>query len=304
MKKVLTMIISVALVLTSLFCTTIYANANTEINTETITDITENTTESTTTINEPTVPAPITAEKTTEKVTSVTTSTKAPATTAKVTTTKKNTIASTTAFTGKPRKLKAPKNIKIKVKYVKTPCDGFYQMYPHTIISFKPVKGATAYRIKYTYAAYKYSDKWTKLSKKEKKKSTKTLIIKTNYFNLDDGIINDNCPVKYEFKIQALSNNPKHKKSTYSKPKTVKYKKQKTINVCPRCGLKKGEGKGYCQTFARDCYCEHCAEFVEYGTCHHCSVPKKINGKFNKNMRRYDPYTGEEHSWFRSWYRS
>lgn len=299
MKKVLTMIISVALVLTSLFCTMIYANANTEINTETITDITKNTTESTTTINEPIVPAPTTAEKITEKATSVTTSTKAPVTTAKVTTTKKNTTASTTAFTGKLRKLKAPKNIKIKVKYVKTPCGGFYEMVPHTIISFKPVKGATAYRIKYTYAAYKYSDKWTKLSKKVKKKNAKTLIIKTNYFDLDDGIINDNCPVKYEFKIQALSNNPKYKKSAYSKPKTVKYKKVEYINVCPRCGRKNGEGKGYCQAFARDCYCEHCAEFVEYGTCHYCSVPKKINGKLNKDFYKYNPATGEKYKLLR-----
>ena len=259
--KVLTIILSVILVFASLSGTLIFANANTETNT--------GTTAKTVATVKTTKPAHTHSYKW--------------IVTKKATLTKKGKKVykcsdcgkvAKTATVAKLKKLSTPKNVKISVKYVKTPSGTCYDMMPRVTVKFNKVKNATGYKIQYKY------EKW---------KNYKTKVVKNNsYTFISFG--QTHLSTKYYVKVAAITDKEGYANSSYTKAKTIKLKPVKEINVCPKCGWKKGIGKGYCETFVSEVYCPYCGKIVPDGTCHHCTV--KSPGPY---IVYYDIDTGKKY---------
>lgn len=257
--KVLTIILSVMLVFASLSGTLIFANANTETNTGT----------------------------TAKTVATVKTTKPAHTHSYKWVVTKKATLTKTgkkvykcsscgkvakTATVAKLKKLSTPKNVKYSVKFVKTPWDTCYLMKPRVTVKFNKVKNATGYKIQYKY------EKWKKYKTKVVKNNSYTFISFGQTY----------LSTKYYVKVAAITDKEGYSNSSYTKAKTIKLKPVKEIDVCPKCGWKKGKGKGYCETFVSEVYCSHCGKFVPDDTCHHCTIPNTV-----KYFYKYDLDTGK-----------
>ncbi|MEE1002897.1 MAG: hypothetical protein U0L17_04070 [Acutalibacteraceae bacterium] len=268
MKRVLSIFILILLVVGIFSVVPASANANTEMNTETEQN-TSVTTASVTTTKPATTKKPVHVHKckwvTTKKATLKKTGKKVYKCTSCGKITKTATVA-------KLKKLSTPKNVKISVKYVKTPSDTCYDMMPRVTVKFDKVKNATGYKIQYKY------EKW---------KNYKTKVVKNNsYTFISFG--NYNSATKYSIKVAATTDKEGYANSSYTKAKTVKVKEIKMIDICPKCNWKKGEGKGYCETFVGEGYCFHCGKFVPDDTCHHCTVSNKV-----KNFYKYDFDSGK-----------
>lgn len=178
-----------------------------------------------------------------------------------------------TATVAKLKKLSTPKNVKISVKYVKKAMDFCYEMLPRVTVKFDKVKNATGYKIQYKH------ENWKNYKTKVVKNNSYTFISFGEYF----------YTAKYSIKVTATTDKGGYANSSSTKAKTIKLKPIEQIFVCPKCGLKKGEGKGYCETIVNDSYCTRCGKFVPDGDCHHCTVPYT-----GSNIAYYDEETGEK----------
>ena len=252
-KKVLTIILSIIIASFSISNLVIFANA--EMNTETETE--QNTSVTTTAFVTTTKPAttkkPVHVHKckwvTTKKATLKKTGKKVYKCTSCGKITK-------TAKIAKLKKLSTPTGLKYTTKFVKKAWDTSYHMEPRVTVKFNKVKNATGYKIQYKY------EKW---------KNYKTKVVKSNsYTFISFG--QTYLSTKYYVKVAAITDKEGYANSSYTKAKTIKLKPVKEINVCPKCGWKKGEGKGYCETFVSEVYCPYCGKLVPDGTCHHCTV--------------------------------